>query len=120
MIRRPPRSTLFPYTTLFRSLFNVDGTYYAINNSCAHRGGPLGEGELDGRVVTCPWHAWRWDVTTGANINNPAVEVAWYSVRVERGMVFVELALGGLARVPAGFFRDFCAGPPPLPGGGGF
>src|SRR2546427_7356751 len=74
MIRRPPRSTLFPYTTLFRSLFNVDGTYYAINNSCAHRGGPLGEGELDGRVVTCPWHAWRWDVTTGANINNPRSE----------------------------------------------
>jgi len=73
------------------ALFNVDGVYYAINNSCAHRGGPLGEGELDGRVVTCPWHAWRWDVTTGANINNPAVEVACYPVRVERGMIFVEL-----------------------------
>jgi len=73
------------------ALFNVDGAYYAINNSCAHRGGPLGEGELDGRVVTCPWHAWRWDVTTGANINNPAVEVACYPVRVERGMIFVEL-----------------------------
>lgn len=74
------------------ALFNVDGTYYAIDNSCAHRGGPLGEGELDGRVVTCPWHAWRWDVTSGASVNNPAVKMGCYPVRVEGGAVFVEIA----------------------------
>ena len=55
------------------ALFNVDGTFYAIDNTCPHRGGPLGEGDLQGRYAICPWHAWRWDVTTGSNANNPAV-----------------------------------------------
>ena len=73
------------------ALFNVDGVYHCIENACPHRGGPLGEGDLEGRVVSCPWHAWRWDVTTGANTNNPAVRVAAYPVTVEDGAVFVEL-----------------------------
>jgi len=73
------------------ALFNVGGAYYAIDNSCAHRGGPLGEGELDGTVVTCPWHGWRWDVKSGANANNPAVTMACFPVSVEAGDVFVEI-----------------------------
>jgi nitrite reductase/ring-hydroxylating ferredoxin subunit len=73
------------------ALFNVDGAYYAIDNSCAHRGGPLGEGELDGTVVTCPWHGWRWDVKSGANANNPAVTMVCFPVSVEAGDVFVEI-----------------------------
>jgi nitrite reductase (NADH) small subunit len=73
------------------ALFNVDGTFYALDNACAHRGGPLGEGDLEGRIVICPWHAWRWDVTTGANANNPAVKMTCYPVRVEGGGVFVQL-----------------------------
>lgn len=74
------------------ALFNVDGAYWAIDNTCAHRGGPLGEGDLDGRIVTCPWHGWRWDVTTGANANNPAVKVPCFPVTVEGGAIYVELA----------------------------
>ena len=73
------------------ALFNVDGRYYAIDNTCAHRGGPLGEGDLDGAVVICPWHGWRWDVTSGANANNPAIKVACFPVTVEQGEIFVEL-----------------------------
>ncbi len=73
------------------ALFNVDGTFYALDNTCLHRGGPLGEGELEGPVVTCPWHGWRWDVTSGANTNNPAVKVACFPVKVEGTSVFVEL-----------------------------
>jgi nitrite reductase (NADH) small subunit len=73
------------------ALFNVDGTYYAIDNTCSHRGGPLGEGDLDGTSVVCPWHAWRWDVTTGANVNNPAVRVACFPVRVRQDAVFVDV-----------------------------
>jgi nitrite reductase/ring-hydroxylating ferredoxin subunit len=73
------------------ALFNVDGTYYAMDNTCIHRGGPLGDGDLEGSVVSCPWHAWRWDVKTGANMNNPAVKMACFSVTVEGGAVFVEL-----------------------------
>lgn len=73
------------------ALFNVDGRFYAIDNTCSHRGGPLGEGDLDGSVVSCPWHAWRWDVTTGANVNNPVVRVACFPVTVEDGGVYVDL-----------------------------
>ena len=73
------------------ALFNVKGRYYAIDNACPHRGGPLGEGDLEGGVVACPWHAWRWDVTTGANTNNPAVRVACFRVTEEGGAVFVEI-----------------------------
>lgn len=73
------------------ALFNVDGRYYAIDNTCPHRGGPLAEGDLEGVVVACPWHAWRWDVTTGANVNNPAVKLACYPVIEEGGAIFVEI-----------------------------
>ena len=73
------------------AVFNVDGAFYALDNTCPHRGGPLGEGDLDGGVVACPWHAWRWDVTTGANTNNPAVKVACFAVIEEGGGVFVEV-----------------------------
>jgi nitrite reductase/ring-hydroxylating ferredoxin subunit len=73
------------------ALFNAAGTYYVIDNGCPHRGGPLGEGDLDGTVVTCPWHGWRWDVTSGANANNPAVRVPCFPVTVEQGQIFVEL-----------------------------
>ena len=38
------------------ALANVGGKLYAINNTCLHRGGPLGQGQLEGTVVTCPWH----------------------------------------------------------------
>lgn len=73
------------------ALFNVGGTFYALDNTCLHRGGPLGEGELEGTIVTCPWHGWRYDVTTGANALNPAVRVSCYPVRVEGQSVLVEL-----------------------------
>jgi nitrite reductase (NADH) small subunit len=73
------------------AVFNLEGRYYAIDNTCPHRGGPLADGDLDGRVVTCPWHAWRWDVTTGANVNNPAVRVACYPVRIEGAEIVVDV-----------------------------
>jgi NAD(P)H-dependent nitrite reductase small subunit len=73
------------------AVFNVDGAYYAIDNLCSHRGGPLGDGDLEGTVVSCPWHAWRWDVTSGANVNNPAVRVACFPARVQDGAVFVRV-----------------------------
>lgn len=65
------------------AVFNVDGMIHAINNTCAHREGPLGEGELEGNVVTCPWHGWRFDVTTGACMNNPSAKVESYQVKID-------------------------------------
>src|SRR5256885_1589918 len=43
------------------ALFNVDGRFYAVSNVCLHRGGPVGEGELEGTIVTCPRHGWGYD-----------------------------------------------------------
>ena len=73
------------------AIFNVDGRYFALDNRCPHRGGPLGEGDVDGTTVTCPWHSWRWDVTTGANVNNPGLKVGCFAVVVEDGALFVQL-----------------------------
>ena len=65
------------------AVFNIDGAFHAIDNTCIHRGGPLGEGELEGSVVTCPWHGWQYDVSTGACVANPAAKVERYEVKVE-------------------------------------
>ncbi len=73
------------------ALFNVRGTVYALNNVCVHRGGPLGEGDLDGEVVTCPWHNWEYNVTTGACLTNPSACVATFPVVVEGNEIKVEL-----------------------------
>jgi len=71
------------------ALFNVGGTFYAIDNTCLHRGGPLGEGELEGAIVTCPWHGWQYDVTTGVNTMDDSERVERYEVKVEGGAVLV-------------------------------
>ena len=71
------------------ALFNVGGSFHALSNNCLHRGGPLGQGMLDGREVMCPWHAWTWDVTTGENTANPSLRMPRYDVKVEDGQVFV-------------------------------
>jgi nitrite reductase/ring-hydroxylating ferredoxin subunit len=73
------------------ALFNADGKYYCIDNVCLHRGGPLGEGFLDGTTVTCPWHGWQYDVTTGQCLTNPAAKMASYSVKVEGDDVLIEV-----------------------------
>jgi len=49
------------------ALINVDGTLHALDNNCPHNGGPLSKGTLYGRELECPWHGWRWDVTSGRN-----------------------------------------------------
>jgi len=72
------------------AIFNVGGAFYALSNTCLHRGGPLGQGFVEGSTVTCPWHNWTWDVTTGANVVNGDLKVACYATRVEDGQVLVE------------------------------
>jgi nitrite reductase/ring-hydroxylating ferredoxin subunit len=49
------------------ALVNLDGVLHAVDNNCPHNGGPLSRGTLDGQTLTCPWHCWSWDVTTGRN-----------------------------------------------------
>lgn len=72
------------------AVFNLGGKFYAIDNMCKHRGGPLGEGSLDGNVVTCPWHGWQFDITNGNCATNPAVKVTSYATKVDGGNILVE------------------------------
>ncbi len=73
------------------ALANVGGTIYAINNTCLHRGGPLGQGVLEGKEVTCPWHGWQFDVTSGKAVQNPAAGVDCYRTEVRGEDIFVEV-----------------------------
>jgi nitrite reductase/ring-hydroxylating ferredoxin subunit len=73
------------------ALCNADGRFHALDNTCVHRGGPLGEGFLDGTTLTCPWHGWQYDVTTGQVTMNPAAKVAVYATKVEGDDVLIEV-----------------------------
>jgi NAD(P)H-dependent nitrite reductase small subunit len=73
------------------ALFRQGGRFYAIDNTCAHKGGPLGEGSLEGMVVSCPWHGWKFDISTGISPVNPAARVRAYEVRVEGEEVMVNV-----------------------------
>ena len=74
------------------ALFNVDGSIYAIDDTCTHRGGPLSKGVLEGKQVTCPWHGATFDVTTGDVLDPPAPNgVARYNVRLEGSNIEVEV-----------------------------
>ena len=74
------------------ALFNVDGKFYAIDDTCTHRGGPLSEGMLMGEEVTCPWHGAIFDVTSGTVLGAPAPrDVTRYAVRVVGEDIEVEL-----------------------------
>jgi nitrite reductase (NADH) small subunit len=70
---------------------NVGGVFHAIDNTCLHRGGPLGGGTIEGKIVTCPWHGWQFDVTSGRSSQNPAVGVSCYPVEMRAGEVFVDV-----------------------------
>ena len=74
------------------ALFNVEGAVYALDNTCLHRGGPLGEGFLEGDVVACPWHMWEYNVRTGEKVGDPSLKVATYAVEVEGNDIKVQVA----------------------------
>src|SRR5438132_10170903 len=74
------------------ALFNIGGSFHAIDNSCTHVGGPLCEGEIAGSEVTCPWHGAVFDVTTGSVLGPPASEaVTRFNLRVENGEILLEI-----------------------------
>ena len=73
------------------AIFNVNGQFYAIDDTCSHAGGPLSEGELNGTKVTCPWHGAIFDITTGAALDYPASEaVKKYTVHVQGDDILLE------------------------------
>ena len=74
------------------AIFNVDETFYAVDDTCTHVGGPLSEGELEGTTVTCPWHGATFDVQTGAVHGPPASDgERSYEVKTECEDVLVKV-----------------------------
>lgn len=73
------------------ALFNVDGKLYALDGVCPHQGGPLGQGALSGCTVTCPWHGWQFDVTSGQNQLSPRIVQPGFDVRVEDEWIVIDL-----------------------------
>ena len=74
------------------AVFNVDGAYYAIGDTCTHRGGPLSEGAVQGMTVTCPWHGAQYDLETGKVLSPPAPQgVHNYKVVVEDDDIKIEI-----------------------------
>lgn len=74
------------------ALFRVGEAFYALSDTCTHRGGPLSEGTVEGAEVTCPWHGARFDIKTGAVLGPPAGrEVRSYPVRVTGADVEIEV-----------------------------
>jgi nitrite reductase (NADH) small subunit/3-phenylpropionate/trans-cinnamate dioxygenase ferredoxin subunit len=71
---------------------NVGGQFHAISNACLHRGGPLGQGSLQGNVVTCPWHGWSFDVTSGKVAGSQNTGVARYPVELRGEDVYVDIS----------------------------
>ena len=72
------------------ALFNAEGTFYAVKNSCPHRGVGLNRGAVENGILTCPGHAWQFDLSTGESITDD-MKVARYETKVEGADVFVAL-----------------------------
>jgi len=74
------------------ALFHVGGTFYAIDDTCTHQGGPLSEGEIEGTTVTCPWHGAQFDCTSGQVLSPPAPgRVKSYKVTVQGNEIKLEV-----------------------------
>ncbi len=85
------------------AVFNIEGQVFAVGNNCPHHGGPLCHGRIsgtrlpsrpheyrygrEGRVLTCPWHGWEFDVESGRAVFDPSVRAKVYEARVEDGRI---------------------------------
>jgi nitrite reductase [NAD(P)H] small subunit len=84
------------------ALFNLGGSFLAVDNRCPHRGGPLADGIVAGRSVVCPLHAWKVCLDDGG-VQRPADTIACvrtYPTRVDDGIVWIELPLAVLHAQP--------------------
>lgn len=76
------------------ALFNIDGEFYAIDDSCPHQGASLFSGKLEGKVIQCCAHGLRFDLTSGCLVNSNLLKVASHPVDVIENDVFIIMNLG--------------------------
>ena len=77
------------------ALFNVADEFYALDGVCPHQGGPLGKGQLNQCLLSCPWHGWQFDVRSGQNQVNVTINQPTFDVKVEQDCVYVNLSDAG-------------------------
>ena len=74
------------------AVFRLGDEFFALDNMCLHRGGPLCDGEIRNGVVTCPWHFWSYEIKTGTMVQDPRVGVSKHEVRITGEEIAVRLA----------------------------
>ena len=73
------------------AVFRLGDEFFALDNLCLHRGGPLCDGPIANNVVTCPWHGWSYQIKTGMMVQDPRVGVSCHDVRIDGDRVSVRL-----------------------------
>lgn len=71
------------------AIFRVNGQLYAIDDACTHEDGPLGEGDINGTIVTCPYHDWRFNMETGECLSQDNRGVSCFAVKEKDGFIWV-------------------------------
>jgi NAD(P)H-dependent nitrite reductase small subunit len=74
------------------ALFRLGDEFFALDNMCLHRGGPLCDGDIENDVVTCPWHFWSYEIRTGTMVQDPRVGVSKHEVRIDGEVISVRLS----------------------------
>ena len=74
------------------AIYHTKNGFFATDNVCPHRGGPLSEGDVIDNEIVCPWHLWSFDVATGICPGNADISVATHEVRIEGERILVRLS----------------------------
>ena len=88
----PGRGKLVTVSGRHVAVFRLGDDFFALDNMCLHRGGPICDGQIENDVVTCPWHFWSYEIRTGTMVQDPRVGVSKHEVRLDGDRVFVRLS----------------------------
>lgn len=69
------------------ALYNIGGTFHAIENFCPHKGYPLADSRVYGNIVECDLHGWRFDVRSGECFTDKKCSIEKYEVKIEDGLI---------------------------------
>jgi nitrite reductase/ring-hydroxylating ferredoxin subunit len=75
------------------AVFIVDEKYYRISNTCQHKGGPLSKGLLEGKIVTCPWHGWKYSVVDGKSSDKGGDSVNSYEINIVGNKIYLLISI---------------------------